>query len=68
MGMYPFLACPLGISTASGEYQARMTHELQDYYINGAIVYIDETVMHASTVKDSYWSWIKSYLKKNVTK
>ena len=37
-GLYRFLACPFGISTAPGEYQARMAHEiLQDYYLNGAI-------------------------------
>jgi len=45
-----FLTCPFGISTAPGEYQARMAHEilnylfiLKDYYLNGAIVYIDDT-------------------------
>ena len=48
--VYRFLACPLGISTASGEYQARMAHEnLQDYYLNGAIVCIDDTVIYGST-------------------
>ena len=42
---------PFGISTASGEYQARMTYEiLQDYYLNGAIVYIDDTVIYGSTI------------------
>ena len=38
-GGISFLACPFGISTAPGEYQERMAHEvLQDYYLNGAIV------------------------------
>ena len=33
LGVYRFLACLFGISTAPDEYQARMTHEiLQDYY------------------------------------
>ena len=51
-GVYRFLACPFGISTAPGEYQARMAHEiLQDYYLNGAIVYIDDTVIYGSTVE-----------------
>ena len=49
--MYRFLACPCGISTAPGEYQARMAHEiLQDYYLNG-IYYIDDTVIYGSTVE-----------------
>ena len=53
-GVYRFLACPFDISTAPGEYQARMAHEiLQDYYLNGAIVYIDDTVIHGSTVEGS---------------
>jgi len=35
-----------GVSMAPGEYQARMAHEiLQDYYLNGAILYIDDTVI-----------------------
>ena len=39
---------------APGEYQARMAHEiLQDYYLNGAIVYIDDTVIYGSTVEIS---------------
>ena len=47
MGGLSFLACPFGILTAPGEYQARMAHEvLQDYYLNGAIVYIDDTVIY----------------------
>ena len=51
-GVYRFSACPFSISTARGEYQARMAHEiLQDYYLNGAIVYIDDTVIYGSTVE-----------------
>ena len=35
-----FLAFPFGISTAPGEYQARMAHKLlEGYYLNGAVVY-----------------------------
>ena len=52
MGVYRFLACPFGVSTAPDEYQARKDHEiLQDYYLNGAI-YIDDTVIYGKTVKD----------------
>jgi len=52
MGVYRFLACPFGISTAPGEYQARMAHEvLQDYHLNGAIVYIDDTVIYGGDVE-----------------
>jgi len=52
-GVYRFLACPFGISTAPGKYQARMAYEiLQDYYLNGAIVYIDDTVIYRRTVED----------------
>ena len=51
-GDYRFLACPFGISTAPGEYQARMAHKiLQDYYLNGSIVYIDGTVLYDSTAE-----------------
>ena len=46
------MACPFGISKSPGEYQDRMAHEiLQDYYLNGAIVYIDDMVIYGSTVK-----------------
>ena len=51
-GVYRFLACLFGISTAPGEYQARTAHEiLHDYYFNCAIVYIDDTVIYGSTVE-----------------
>ena len=47
MGVYRFLSCPFGISITPGEYQARMAHEvLQDYYLNGAVVYIDDTIIY----------------------
>ena len=50
--MYRFLACPFGISTEPGEYQARMAHKiLQEYYLNGAMVYIDDTVIYGSKVE-----------------
>ena len=46
-GVYRFLACPFGISTAPSKYQARMAHEvLQDNYLNGAVVYIDDTIIY----------------------
>ena len=53
-GVYRFLACSFGILTAPapGEYQARMAHEiLYDCYLNGAMVYIDDTVIYESTVE-----------------
>jgi len=50
--VHRFLACSLGISTAPGGYQARMAHEImQDYYLNGGMVYIDSTVTYGSTVE-----------------
>ena len=52
-GVYRFLAYPFGISTAPGEYQARMVHEiLKDFYLNGAIVYIDDTVIYGRNVEE----------------
>ena len=52
-GVYRFLACPFGISTAPGEYQQRMAHEiLKDFYLNGAIVYIDDTVIYGRNVEE----------------
>ena len=46
-GVYRFLAFPFGISTALGKYQARMAHKvLEGYYLNGAVVYIDDTVVY----------------------
>ena len=45
----------------NGEDQARMAHEiLLDYYSNGAIVCVDDTVIYGSTVEASNRSWIKS--------
>ena len=46
-GVNRFLAFPFGISTAPGEYQARMAHKLlEGYYLNGAVLYIDDTVVY----------------------
>jgi len=40
------LACPFGISTAPGEYQARIAHKvLEEFNLIGAVVYIDDTVV-----------------------
>ena len=50
--MYRFLSCPFGISTAPGEYQARIFHQvLEGYYLNGAVVYIDDTVIYGEMEK-----------------
>jgi cleavage and polyadenylation specificity factor subunit 1 len=50
-GVYRFLSCPFGISTAPGEYQARMAHQvLQKFYLNGSIVYIDDKVVYGAMV------------------
>ena len=63
MGSVSVFSVPFGISTAPGEYQAHMAHEiLQDNYLNGSIVYIDDTVIYGSTVDGFLRSWIKSYL------
>ena len=43
-------ACPFGISTAPGEYQVRMAHEISKK--NGAIVYIDDTVIYGRNVEE----------------
>ena len=41
------MACPFEISTAPGEYQARMAHKvLEGYYLNVAVVYIDDAVIY----------------------
>ena len=38
---------PFRISTAPGEYQAKIAHQvLEGYYLNGAVVYIDDTVIY----------------------
>ena len=50
--VYRFLSCPFGISTAPEEYQARMAHQvLEGYYPNGAVVYIDDTVIYGKNEK-----------------
>ena len=37
-GVYRFLDCLFGISTAPGKFQAKIAHEiLQDCYVNGAV-------------------------------
>ena len=47
MGVYRFLSFPFEISTAPGEYQARMAHQvLEGFNLNGAIVYTDDTVIY----------------------
>ena len=52
-GFYQFLVCPFGILTAPGEYQAGMAHVvLKEFYLNGAIVYIDDAVIYGSNVEE----------------
>lgn len=48
-GMFQFNRCPFGISTAPGVYQDRMANEiLKDWFLNGAVVFIDDTLIHGS--------------------
>ena len=52
MGVYRLLECPFCISTVPGEHQARIVHEvLKDYYQNGAIVFIGDTVFYGRDVE-----------------
>jgi hypothetical protein len=65
-GVYRFLACPFGISTAPGEYQARMAHIiLEEFYLKGAVVYIDDTVIYGATV-DSFLTVLNQVLERMV--
>ena len=49
---YPILSVSvIGISTAPGEYQARMAHQiLKEFYLNDAVVYIDDTVIYGANL------------------
>ena len=50
-GVYRILACPFGISTAPREYQARKAYQiLQQCYLYGAVVYIDDTVIYGTNM------------------
>jgi len=50
--VYRFLSFPFEISTAPGEYQARMAHQvLEGCYLNGAVVNIDDTVIYGENEK-----------------
>jgi len=61
-GVHRFVSCPFGISTAPGKYQARMAHQvLEGYYLNGVVVYIDDTVIYGKTRKFSWKCWIWSW-------
>ena len=51
-GGISFLACSFGISTAAGKYQARMAYEVIKDCLNGAIVYIDDTVIYGRDVEE----------------
>jgi len=58
-GVYRFMTCPFGISTAPGEYQARMAHKVfEEFYFNGVVVYIDDTVIYGKDEKYFYKCWI----------
>ena len=64
--VYRFLACTFGILTAPGEYQARMAHHiLQDYYLNGAVVYIDDTIIYGKN-EESFLALLDQILSKLV--
>ena len=64
MEVYRFLACPFGISTGPGEYQARMAHEvLTDYYLNGDI---DDTVIYGRDVEGFLDQVLSQMAKLNV--
>jgi hypothetical protein len=48
------LACSFGISTAPGEYQARMANVvLGEFYLKGCIIHIDDTVIHGADLESS---------------
>ena len=43
---------PLESQQPPGEYQARMAHKvLEGFYLNGAVVYIDDTVVYGKDAK-----------------
>ena len=53
MGGISLFGMPIWYLNCPGENQARMAHEvMQDYYLNGAIVYIDDTVIYGRDVED----------------
>ena len=63
---YRFLACPFGISTAPSKYQARMAQDvLQDYCLNGAVVYIDDTIVYGRN-KETFLTLLDQILSKLV--
>jgi hypothetical protein len=65
-GVYRFLACPFGISTAPGVYQARMAHQiLHEFYLRGAVVYIDDTIIYG-TDEDNFLDLLDQILAKMV--
>ena len=58
-GVYRSLACPFGISTAPGEYQVRLVHQiLKEIYLNGAVVCVDDTVIYGANLELSWKEWI----------
>eukprot|EP00595_Chromulina_sp_UTEXLB2642_P002028 CAMPEP_0196762882 /NCGR_PEP_ID=MMETSP1095-20130614/3014_1 /TAXON_ID=96789 ORGANISM="Chromulina nebulosa, Strain UTEXLB2642" /NCGR_SAMPLE_ID=MMETSP1095 /ASSEMBLY_ACC=CAM_ASM_000446 /LENGTH=1512 /DNA_ID=CAMNT_0042114961 /DNA_START=95 /DNA_END=4633 /DNA_ORIENTATION=- len=52
-GNYVFTRCPFGVSIAPGVYQNIMsTKVLKDLYLNGVLVYIDDTIVYGKTVDE----------------
>ena len=49
---YLILSFPFRISTVPSEYQARMARQVLDgFYVNGSVVYIDDTVIYGKNEK-----------------
>ena len=58
--MYRLLACPFGIPTVPGEHRAQMDYQiLQEFYLNGDVVYIDDTVIYSTNLRTFLKNWIK---------
>jgi hypothetical protein len=51
MRVHRVLACPFGNSFARGEYQDSMAYDiLQDFYLKGVVLYINDTAIHGASV------------------
>ena len=51
-GLYSMEMLGFGISTAPGIYQQRMVKILGDLYLEGVVVYIDDTLIYGTTVDE----------------
>ena len=59
---YHSIGCLPSISTAPGEYQARLSHEvLQNYYMNCSVVYIDDR-----RNEETFLTWLDQIISKLV--